>query len=336
LTASYSSIHLGYQWLLDPDGNPNTNDTPDVINNSWGFRNNVNECISEFQADIQALKAAEIAVVFSAGNEGPYTATSISPANYPESFAVGAVDDTLAIANFSSRGPSACDGSIYPEVVAPGVNIKTSDLSFGGVFPYSDAYVSGTSFAAPHLAGAMALLLNAYPQTTVSALEMTLTDSALDMGLNGPDDDYGNGLVDVFEAYLLLGQNSPQCTDADGDGYFVEAECGTALDCNDTYDTIYPSAPEEKHDGIDQDCNGYDLTIDIFKAAYTAKRDTLTVEAVSALGKNAALELLGYGPMKWHRKNNKWTISIKGVGGDPLTVTVSGVEGSETAQTTSK
>jgi len=383
--AEYSDIHLGFQWLLDPDDNPATNDAPDVVNNSWGFRELVNQCFTEFQPDIQALKTAEIAVVFSAGNEGPYPATTISPANYPESFAVGAVDEALAIASSSSRGPSACDDSIYPEAVAPGVNIKTSDLSFGGVFPNSYAYVSGTSFAAPHLAGAMALLLNANFQATVLELDLALTQSAVDLGLNGPDYDYGNGLVDVVEAYLLLGENPPQCTnadsdgyyaeagcgtaqdcddtdatiypgapeimndgidqdcdgtdltsgpactDADNDGYYVEADCGEALDCNDTDATIYPSAPETKHDGIDQNCNGYDLTIDIAKAAYTAKKDTLSVEASSVLGSTAALELVGFGSMKWNRKNQKWTISIRGAGGNPGTVTVQGVEGAENA-----
>ncbi len=336
-TALYSNIHLAYQWLLDPDGNPSTNDFPDVVNNSWGFRNNVNECIPEFQPDIQALKTAEIAVVFSAGNEGPSPATSISPANYAESFAVGSVDQDFILASSSSRGPSACDGSIYPEMVAPGVNIKTADLTYGGIFP--DAYTSvyGTSFSAPHVAGAMALLLNAYPQTTVSELETSLIDSALDLGPNGPDNDYGNGLIDVMEAYLLLGQaQSPTCTDADGDGFYSTVECSVPVDCDDTDPNVYPGAPEVKSDGIDQDCNGYDLTINIIKAEYRTKRDTLSVKATSALGKNAALELLGYGPMNWNKKASAWTISVRKAGGNPGMVTVSGIEGSDSAQTISK
>ena len=215
------------------------------------------------------------------------------------------------------------------------MNIKTSDLSFG-VFPNSYAYVSGTSFAAPHLAGAMALLLNANSQAAVSELELTLTQSAVDLGPNGPDDDYGNGLMDVVEAYLLLGENPPQCTNADSDGYYAEAGYGTAQDCDDTDATIYPSALETKHDGIDQDCNGYDLTIDITKALYTAKKDTLSVEATSDLGKNANLECVDYGVMKWNNKQQNWTIFVRNAGGNLGVVTVSGVEGSETAQMTSK
>jgi len=329
--AYYSAIHQGFQWLLDPDGNPETDDSPDVVNNSWGLKDNVNECVPEFQDDIQVLKAAEIAVVFAAGNTGPDSSTSISPANYPESFAVGAIDDAFSIASFSSRGPSACDGAIYPETVAPGVNIKTSDLTFGGLIPNSYTYVSGTSFSAPHAAGSMALLLGAFPNLAVSELETALKQSALDLGTAGPDNSYGYGLIDVMVAYDLI-NGSVMCTDEDNDGYYVEAGCGTAQDCNDSNASVHPSAPEVKHDGVDQDCNGYDLTIDILSAIYIVRKDALSVEATSDLGQNANLELVDYGSMKWDKRKLKWTISLNRVGGNPGTITVSGIEGSESAQ----
>jgi len=335
--ASYSAVHRGFQWLLDPDGNPQTDDAPDVVNNSWGFDQNPDQCITEFQEDIEILKTAGIAVVFSAGNRGPSGYTSISPANYPESFAAGAVDASDTIDFSSSRGPSSCDGSIYPELAAPGVNIKTADLTLGGAIPASYAYVSGTSFASPHVAGAMALLLNAVPGVTVSELEAALKESALDLGAAGPDDAYGYGLLDVLEAYALL-QNSVPCTDADGDGdgYLAEEGCGTVQDCNDGNALVYPGAMEIKHDGVDQDCNGYDLTIDVIKAEYLSKKDSIAVEATSALGSDAALELVGYGAMKWSRKSSSWTISVNRVGGNPGAVTVEGIEGWETSAVSAK
>ena len=203
--ASLSAIHQGFEWLLDPDGNPDTDDAPDVVNNSWGL-DNINGCSLEFQADLQALKAAGMALVFAAGNSGP-GASSISPANNPEGFAIGSivsVNQSLIIASTSSRGPSACDGRIYPEIVAPGENIRTSDLTFGGVFPDSYAYVSGTSIAAPHVAGAMAVLLSAFPGLTVDDLETALKQSAFDLGGPGPDNSYGYGLLDALAAYQLL------------------------------------------------------------------------------------------------------------------------------------
>ena len=257
--ASLSSIHQGFQWLLDPDGNPGTNDIPDVVNNSWGFPNLVDQCYTEFSGDIDVLKAAGIAVVFSGGNQG--SLGSVSPGDNPGSFAVGAVDSSSNVASTSSRGPSACDGTFFPEVVAPGVSVRVADLTFGGVFPDSYASVSGTSFAAPHVAGTMALLRQADPGTSVAALEQALTGSAVDLGAAGADNVSGYGMIDAVAANdLLAGDPGPICTDADSDGFFAEAGCGTALDCNATDAGINPDACDIKGDGIDQDCDGADRT----------------------------------------------------------------------------
>jgi len=217
-TATYSVIHSGFQWILDPDHNPATDDAPDVVNNSWGL-DNINTCSSEFQPDIQALRASDIAVVFAAGNSGPYSSTSISPANNPGSFAVGATDYLNTIAYVSSRGPSACDGSIYPEVVAPGVNIRTTDLTFGGVIPNSYATVSGTSFAAPHVSGTMALLLGAFPELGVQNLEAALLASAADLGVAGADNAYGYGLINALAAYNYINASAEMPPVAVNDSY---------------------------------------------------------------------------------------------------------------------
>ena len=95
-------------------------------------------------------------------------------------------------------------------MVAPGVSIRTSDLTFGGVFPDSYATVSGTSFSAPHVTGAMALLLSAFPDLTVSELELALKQSAFDLGVFGGDNAYGHGLIDVLGAYSLLLDPAPK------------------------------------------------------------------------------------------------------------------------------
>ena len=220
--ASQSVIHQGFQWLLDPDNNPDTNDSPDVVNNSWGYPNEVAQCFDAFNADIGVLKAAGIAVVFSAGNQG--SLGSVSPADNPESFAVGSVDASLNVANSSSRGPSACDGSFFPEVVAPGVNVMAADLTFGGLFPDSYVTVSGTSFAAPHVAGTMALLRQANPDATVAQIEQALTGTALDLGATGVDNLSGYGLINAVAANDWLTSNpnpdpvanfSSSCSDLD-------------------------------------------------------------------------------------------------------------------------
>lgn len=327
--ATTRTIHLGFQWLLDPDGDPETDDAPDIVNNSWGLEEGKGECILEFLKDIEALKAAGIAVVFSAGNGGPSPLTNISPANYPDNFAVGAIGESFEIADFSSQGPSVCDGTVFPEVVAPGINILTADLTHRGLLPKSFVSVSGTSFSSAHVAGGMALLKNAFPSASIADLESALKQSCQDLGKPGPDNTYGYGLINLMEAYNSLSQPLVEYFDLDSDGFDQNHEC------NDQDPGIYPGAPEIKNDHLDQDCNGYDLTISITKAVYMKGRDLLYVEAISNLGQNALLELTGYGPMKWNKRRAKWSIYRLKAGGDPGVITVVGIEGLETVQTSS-
>ena len=128
--------------------------------------------------------------------------------------------------------------------------------------------------------------------------------------------------------------NPAGCEDNDNDGYFSGAGCGTPVDCDDADSAISPSAAEIKHDGVDQDCNGYDLTIEITSAVYLAADDKLSVTATSDLGVNAGLELVGYGAMKWDRKKTVWKIDVRSAGGDPGRVVVRGIEGSQSVTTT--
>ncbi|MDB4957197.1 MAG: peptidase [Myxococcales bacterium] len=255
--ASLSGIHLALQWVLDPDGDPTTEDAADIVTASWGYSERVNECYLEFEPDLAVLRAAQIATVFAAGNSGPYPASSISPANNPSAFAAGAVDEDLTVITSSSRGPSACTNSMFPELVAPGANVRTTDRTFGGQFPNSYVVVSGTSFAAPHIAGAMALLRGAHRSATVTQLERALTSTAVDLLPAGADNASGFGLPDLLAAEGRL-VAMPSCTDADADGYFADPDCGSPLDCNDNDAAVHPGACDVMRDGIDQDCDGAD------------------------------------------------------------------------------
>lgn len=205
--ATLSNIHLAFQWLLDPDGDPATNDAPDVVNASWGLTGGAaGACNMEFNDDIQALSTAGTAVVFAAGNDGPAPASSTSPAANPASLSVGTLDETLGVSGQSSRGPSGCGGAIFPSIAAPGINVVSSDLSFGGLARF--ATVSGTSFAAPHVTGAIALLASAFPAATVTALKNAVIASAADVDLPGPDNNTGYGLINVLAAYQLLAKGN--------------------------------------------------------------------------------------------------------------------------------
>ncbi len=192
---SATAMHLAFQWLFDPDGDPATADAPRVVNGSWVLGSGPS-CNLTFQPDVRALRAAGILPVFSAGNFGPSASTSASPANYPESLSVGAVGATDTVWAYSSAGPSTCGGRtrVFPDLVAPGVSVLAADR-FGGY-----QYLTGTSIAAPHVAGAAALLVGAHPDLPVSTVESALTSTAVDLGVAGPDDRYGRGRVDVLAA----------------------------------------------------------------------------------------------------------------------------------------
>ena len=203
-SGTLSGVHAAFQWMLDPDGDPSVDDVPDVVNASWTLLGTVGACNTEFEADINLLRAGDINVVFAGGNFGPGADTSVSPANNAGSLSVGAVDDFQTIASFSSRGPSACSGGLFPQVSAPGADVSTADLTLGGLIPDATLAVSGTSFAAPHVAGALALLRGAFPSASQADVETAILTSAVDLGESGPDDEYGWGLLDVFAAYVSM------------------------------------------------------------------------------------------------------------------------------------
>lgn len=189
-TADDTWLIAAGQWVMDPDGNPETPDYPQVVNNSWGGAG----CDPWYSAIVTNWRAAGIFPSFSAGNSGPGPGTVGSPGDYPESFATGATDSNDVIAGFSSRGPS-CFGEIKPEVTAPGVSVRSSVP--GGSYESWD----GTSMAAPHVSGGVALLLQIDP-ATVTELENFLESTAVDLGSVGKDNDYGSGRIDLYEAAL--------------------------------------------------------------------------------------------------------------------------------------
>ena len=194
-----SAFHQIFQWFLAPGGDPAN--APDVVNMSWAFAEA--GCLTDFLADVQAFRAAGIFPSFAAGNGGPLPGSVSSPGAYPGSFAVGATDIFDDVPYFSGRGPSPCDGGIKPNVGAPGDAITSS-------VPWGYDTFSGTSMAAPHVAGAVAVLRAINPALTVEELEGLLGQGAIDLGPAGPDDDYGAGRLDLFQsAQIALGGGGP-------------------------------------------------------------------------------------------------------------------------------
>jgi subtilisin family serine protease len=176
-----SAIHRIHQWLLDPDGRPETDDAPQIVNNSWALPQTAGRCDREFERDFALLRAARIHVLFAAGNEGPAPDTSVSPSNNAGVIAVGALGPDGAPDVASSRGPSACTGSHYPQLMAPGVALESRDVA-ARMLGATDR-VSGTSFAVALASGLLALIASDDAAASFEAREQRLA-AALAGGLN--------------------------------------------------------------------------------------------------------------------------------------------------------
>jgi subtilisin family serine protease len=132
--------------------------------------------------------------VIAAGNSGPGASTVATPGAAASALTVGAVDSADKLAFFSSRGPRLGDDpAVKPELTAPGWNIiaaRAAGTSLGegssvpGGGPIDEFYTaaSGTSMATPHVAGAVAALVQAHPDWTAEELKAALVGTAHDIG----------------------------------------------------------------------------------------------------------------------------------------------------------
>jgi serine protease AprX len=203
------------EWFLAPypvGGTPAEGDpalAPDLTTNSWGCPESEGCVPATLQAGVEAQRAAGILFVASAGNSGPDCSTvSDPPAIYDAAYTVGAYSvGTGDIAAFSSRGPVTVDGSgrPKPDIAAPGVSVRSAFLN------NSYLYMSGTSMAGPHVAGAIALLWSAHPalRGRVTETEGVVNESAVDVAstLCGssrvPNSVFGWGKLDAKAAVDL-------------------------------------------------------------------------------------------------------------------------------------
>jgi hypothetical protein len=145
----------------------------------------------------EAIKAG-ITVIAAAGNLGPYGSGVGIPGGLENVIAVGAIDMTdLTMWENSGVGPRV-NGYPGPNVVAPGVDVVSVNKNG------EPHILSGTSMAAPHVTGGIALLKEAFPSATPYHIQEAITASALDMGLFAPIEAQGRGLVNIYGAYEIL------------------------------------------------------------------------------------------------------------------------------------
>ncbi len=198
-----AQILAGMQWAIDQ--------SVDIISMSLGGLQMSSDVIDTYTRQIITANQLGIPVVVAIGNEG--SQTTGAPGNDYFSFAVGATDAEDRAVGFSGGRTQVVTQSRFipdeylplsyskPEVTAPGVAIKSA-------IPGSKyASWNGTSMAAPHVAGAMALLLSATnikqivpPNELAYVLQDLITGSVDELGESGKDHRYGFGRIDVLRA----------------------------------------------------------------------------------------------------------------------------------------
>jgi subtilisin family serine protease len=199
----FDDVAAAGQWILAPtdaDGlNPRPDLRPDIVNNSWGMSSHG---AGWYRDIVRAWVAAGIFPIFGAGNAGPDCGTAGSPGDYPEAYQVTSYDRDLHSVPTASRGATAGGDPRKPDIAAPGEEVYSSS----SVRPYES--LSGTSMAAPHVAGAVALLWSATPNlkndvaATRALLDRTAIDSD-DTSCGGTPADnavFGEGRIDVHAA----------------------------------------------------------------------------------------------------------------------------------------
>jgi serine protease AprX len=224
-----------FEFFLAPypvDGTPEQGDpalAPHVVNNSWSCPPSEGCDLDTLETAVEVMRQAGIMVVVSSGNSGPGCGSvNRPPTLYEQSFSVGAFDHRSGqIAGFSSRGPVTYRGRTYvkPEVTAPGVGIRSSVPGEGY------GYASGTSMAAPHVTGAIALLFSAAPgyRGKVDVTEEILAASSAPVpdaqcgDPEPPNNVWGWGILDALAAVEMVAAGTLQ-------GTVTNAETGRPID----------------------------------------------------------------------------------------------------------
>ncbi len=185
------------------DGDPSMG--ANIVNNSWGCPD-VEGCDSSvYEEAMNALTTAGIFMSAAAGNTGNYGCASVTDpiAIYASVFTAGAVNQNGDLSSFSSFGPVLVDGSERqkPDILAPGETVISSYP--GGGYTTAD----GTSFAAPHVTGVVALMWSANPaligdvENTMKILRFTAQEYKGTPPICGEvDQAVGAGILDAYAA----------------------------------------------------------------------------------------------------------------------------------------
>ncbi|MEV6970415.1 S8 family serine peptidase [Hamadaea sp. NPDC051192] len=189
-------------WILEGMEWAAVTEDADVVNMSIGS-SSPGDGTDPMSLAVDELTASTGALfVIAAGNSGPGGRTVTAPGAAASALTVAAFDKQDHLADFSSRGPLTGNYALKPDIAAPGVAIaaaRAAGTNLGGDVG-NDAYtsLSGTSMAAPHVAGAAAILAQRHPDWTPTQLKAALTSTSSDGGYSAYEQ--GAGRVDVAAA----------------------------------------------------------------------------------------------------------------------------------------
>lgn len=181
------------------------------------------------------------------------TAVTVGPDSDASTFAFGDAD---TVASFSSRGPRGYDSKLKPEITAPGLNIYAAAMGSGA----GGVSMSGTSMAAPHVAGVAALMKEAHPDWSVEQIKAALMSTADDMNsadVNG----YqvvpltGAGRVNVYDAIYTP-------TIVTGDAKLVSLSWGVIEYGEQTDNYVVPESKMVRIQNLDTLDETYDVTVE--------------------------------------------------------------------------
>jgi len=160
-----------------------------VLNLSLGV---VSPCPLAFKAAVTYATSEKRLIVASSGNDGRQGGASAAPANCDGVLGVGATNSADKPTDFSTFGPQV-------DVAAPGENILSTTYD-PKKRTYGYEFWSGTSMAAPHVAGLAALIRSKHADWTPEQIAAAITDTADDRGVPGRDDFFGAGRINAARA----------------------------------------------------------------------------------------------------------------------------------------
>ncbi|MGE5499918.1 MAG: S8 family peptidase, partial [Syntrophothermus sp.] len=197
-----STVICGLERALDPNQDGNPDDMIDIANLSLGGQGYPEDALST--AVNNAVKLGLVCCV-SAGNNfsGEKFNTISSPGTAEFAITVGASDKFDKLSSFSCRGPNKSNSCIKPDLLAPGEIIQSVCLDGGYV------YSSGTSMAAPHVAGACALLKSIHRDWGPMDIKSALMSTAKDIHEEAMSQ--GAGRIDVLKAAKVSTLFNPCC-----------------------------------------------------------------------------------------------------------------------------